>query len=282
MKKLVSLLLILVFAFSFASCASSDTVKDLEAFKKSGVLRVGMECNYAPFNWLQATPSDTAVAVKSGGYADGYDVQIAKIIAAELGLTLEIYPMEWEGLTLALTSGTIDCIIAGMSPTAERKLTIDFSNNYYESTLVMVVKKDGAYANATALTDFANAKITGQLNTFHYDVINQIENVNKQTALGSFPLMIVALQSGTVDGYVSELPGAVSAVSANSDLTYVQFAEGKGFNTSTDDTAIAVGLRKNSDATAEINKILSSITSEKREELMNSAVANQPVIVDEK
>lgn len=60
----------------------------------------------------------------------------------------------------------------------------------------------------------------------------------------SFPSMISATKSGNIDGYVSEKPGAMSAVSANSDLTYVAFSKGKGFETSSEDTSIAVGLRK--------------------------------------
>ena len=108
----------------------------------------------------------------------------------------------------SLLSGNIDVIIAGMSPTAERMATIDFTDPYYESELVIVVRKDGAYAEATSLADFAGAKITGQLNTFHYTVIDQIPDVQKQTAMDTFPTMIVALNAGTIDGYVSERPGA--------------------------------------------------------------------------
>ena len=81
-----------------------------------------------------------------------------------------------------------------MSPTAERMATIDFTDPYYESELVIVVRKDGAYAEATSLADFAGAKITGQLNTFHYTVIDQIPDVQKQTAMDTFPTMIVAPQ----------------------------------------------------------------------------------------
>ena len=92
-------------------------------------LRVGMECNYAPYNWTQSDASENAVAIAAGGYADGYDVRIAKIIADKLGMDLEIVKTEWDGLTPALLSGNIDVIIAGMSPTAERKMTIDFTDS---------------------------------------------------------------------------------------------------------------------------------------------------------
>jgi hypothetical protein len=89
--------------------------------------------------------------------------------------------------------------------------------------------------------------------------------------------MIVALQSDTIDGYVSELPGAKSAVFANSDLTYVTFEEGQGFAASEDELSIAVGLRKGSNLVEEINKILANISDDMRQELMDGAIERQPL-----
>lgn len=243
----------------------------------SDTLRVGMECDYAPFNWTQ-TSEENGYKIASGGYAGGYDVEIAKKIAESMDKNLEIVKTEWNGLTPAITSGKIDLIIAGMSPSAERRETLDFSNTYYTSDLVIVVKKDGAYANASSLNDFKGANITGQLNTFHYEVIDQIEGVNKSTALETFPAMIVALRSGKIDGYVSERPGALSAVAANDDLTFVEFAEGKGFETSVEDTSISVGVKKgNTELLEKVNDALSKIPEEERQSIMEEAVANQPL-----
>lgn len=238
--------------------------------------RVGMECNYAPYNWTQTDPSDLAVPLPAG-YADGYDVQIARLIAQGLGRELVVVKTEWDGLPQALQSGRIDAIIAGMSATQERRLVIDFTSNYYESALVVVVRKDGPYVQAKSLADFAGAKITGQLNTFHYGVIDQMPGVLKQTAMDDFPAMTVALSSGRIDGYISERPGAISAMAANSDLTYVDFAEGDGFAVSPDDTAVAVGLQKGSPLLAPINEILAGISVEQREQIMLDALARQPL-----
>lgn len=263
MKKIFALVLVLVLALSASALA--------EPF------RVGMECGYAPFNWAQVEQTEGSVPIDGNqGYADGYDVQIAKKIAEGLGRELVIVKIEWDGLIPALNSGMIDAVIAGMSPTEERKLSVLFTDNYYNSDLVIVVRKDGAYANATQLSDFSGARITGQQNTFHYTVIDQIEGVQKMTAMESFPSMIVALNAGVIDGYVSERPGAESACAANADLTYVEFGE-NGFVTSEDDTAIAIALKlTDTELCGQINEILSTIDSDTRLALMTQALADQP------
>lgn len=110
----------------------------------SGTLKVAMECAYDPFNWTQTSDANGAVKISNGAgntYANGYDVQMAKYIANALGMELEIYSEKWESLIAGVQAGTYDCIIAGMSPTDERKAEIDFSDIYYSSNLVVIYKK---------------------------------------------------------------------------------------------------------------------------------------------
>ena len=114
----------------------------LSAFACAEEFRVGLECNYAPFNWTQVDADELSVPIEGGmGYANGYDVEIAKRIAEGLGRELVIVKIEWDGLIPALNSGAVDAIIAGMSPTAEREEQIDFTNVYYSSNLVIIYKK---------------------------------------------------------------------------------------------------------------------------------------------
>ena len=129
---LLGVLIFIKFLFTFSTAIEVDT---------DGVFRVGMEVNYAPFNWTQVTEENGAYEVVNspGEFANGYDVEMAKRIADGLGLKLEIVKIEWDGLIPALQSGKIDAIIAGMSPTEERKKEIDFSSNYYTSDLVIVI-----------------------------------------------------------------------------------------------------------------------------------------------
>ncbi len=280
-KKFVTSLLVAatvaVSAFSLASCGGAAGAKDLEKVQEKGTIVVGMECAYAPYNWAQTTANEYTVAIQNNMYADGYDVQVAKKIAEHLGVTLVIQPLEWDGLIPALNANSIDLVIAGMSPTAERKESIDFSDTYYDSNLVMVIRADGNYTNATKISDFAGAKITGQLNTFHYSVIDQIAGVQKQTALPDFAALTSSLKSGTIDGYVCEKPGAVSAVTAYSEFKYIEFAEGNGFKCNPEDASISVGLRKGSTLTEKVNEALAKISKAEREKMMENAIARQPV-----
>ena len=100
------------------------------------------------------------------------------------------------------------------------------------------------------------------------------------TAMETFPAMIVALNSGKVDGYVSERPGAVSAQESNPGLAFVEFEEGKGFEASPEDVAIAVAMKKGAEVMPTVNEALAGISKEQRQELMDAAVANQPVAQD--
>ncbi|MGG7621258.1 transporter substrate-binding domain-containing protein [Bacillus coreaensis] len=275
MKNKLSLFIVLLVSsiLLLAGCGSSNGSDS--GSSEDNTFKVGLEAGYAPFNWTQNDDSNGGVKIDgSAEYAGGYDVEIAKKVAEGLGKELVIVKTEWDGLVPALTSGKIDAIIAGMSPTAERKETIDFTDNYYKSNLVIVVKKGSKYENATSIQDFKGAKITAQLNTFHYNVIDQIEGVNKKTAMDNFPAMRVALESGIIDGYVSERPEGVSASAANENYVMVEFED--GFETSEDDTAIAVGLKKDSDLTEKINEILAGISEEEQTSIMDAAITNQP------
>lgn len=278
MKKIIALIAVLALLFALAGCGSSiDPAKDLENAKSAGVIKVGMECAYAPFNWTQPGDAEGAVKIANAeGYANGYDVQIAKSIAEELGVGLEIYAYEWDALIPAVESGKLDCIIAGMSPTDERKETIDFSSNYYISNLVIITKADSKYAAAKSLADFKGAKINAQDGTFHAEAAKQIEDV-KCEVMKDFTMLYTAVTAGTIDGYIAEEPTAFQVCGNNKELTFVALVNNDtGFKCSEGDTAIAVGLRKGSSLNEKVSAAIDAMSAAERSELMKKMVEIAP------
>ena len=181
----------------------------------NGTFKVGMECAYDPFNWTQSNDANGAVPISglAGTYANGYDVQIARQVANSLGMKLEIYQLEWEALLPAVQAGTIDGIVAGMSPTEERLKEIDFSVNYYQSNLVIVTRKDSKIAGFKSLAelDQKGIKIAAQPGTFHLDALKaQTHNLKVIENLKDFVDMRIALEAGSIDGYVAEEPTALT------------------------------------------------------------------------
>lgn len=262
---LVSLLLIGA-VFCFTGCQNK---------KDDSKLYVGMECGYAPFNYTQTDASNGAVKISNAdGYANGYDVMIAKKIAEALGKELVIVKYKFEALIPAVNAKSLDMIIAGMSPTAERKEAIDFSDAYYTSQLVIVVRKDGAFAKATKLADFNGAKIAAQIGTFHNDALQAQASeygILPQT-MDTFPALINALKTKAIDGYVAEEPGAKADCAANDELTYISLKNNDtGFSASPADVQIAIGLIKNSSIKDQINAALKKISAEERVKMMGDA-----------
>lgn len=243
-----------------------------------GTLTVGLECGYIPFNFTQTTDANGAVKISNAdGYANGYDILIAKRIADALGKELVIVKTEWDSLVPGIEAGTLDLVIAGMSPTAERRKTIDFSEAYYESNLVIVVRKDGKYTEAKNLDDFNGAKLVAQQGTFHDDALQEqasAHDIVAGTPMSTFPEMTIALNAKTIDGYVAEEPGAIADCAANKDLTYVHLTNNStGFTTSEEDTQIAIGMKYGYDQKDAVNNVLLGLSKEERLALMEDAVA---------
>lgn len=240
-------------------------------------LVVGLECAYIPFNFTQQTDKNGAVKISNAdGYANGYDVLIAKRIADALGKELVIVKTEWDSLVPGVSTGTLDLVIAGMSPTAERRESIDFSEAYYESNLVIVVRKDGGYVNAQNLDDFNGAKIVAQQGTFHDEVLQEqaaAHGITAGTPMATFPEMTIALNAKTIDGYVAEEPGAIADCAANENLTYVHLLNNDtGFVASAEDTQIAIGMKYGFEHKDAINNVLLNLSSEDRLAIMQEAV----------
>ena len=194
-----------------ASYTSNMTLNDTN----SGVFKVGMECAYDPFNWTQNDDSNEAVPIAnlSGKFANGYDVQIARQVANSLHMRLEVYQYEWDALLSAVQTDTITAIVAGMSPTEERLKEIDFSAIYYQSNLVVITRKNSDILQYKTLKDLdrEGVKIAAQPGTFHLDALKaQTSKLTVVDNLNDFVAMRIALEAGTIDGYIAEEPTALT------------------------------------------------------------------------
>lgn len=252
-----------------------------QAILDRGTIVVGMECAYAPFNWTVEEANAYASAVQIDGtnnYCDGYDVTVAQAIADGLGVDLVVKAIEWDGLIPSLAeSGQIDLIIAGMSPTAERAQTVSFSNEYYQSSHVVVLRSDSVYASATSIQDFAGANVVAQMSTIYDDLVVQLTGATHADPLSDVPTIVTGISSGIYDATILELPVAIALVESNPELTYIAFTEGNGFDVSYEDSAVAVALRQG-DVTllGLVNQILAGISVEQREGWMVDAIDRQP------
>ena len=288
-KKLFSVAaLAMAFAMAVTGCSSSEgetttgeETTDGETAEDDNVLTVAMECGYAPYNWTQPTDANGAVQIKdSPDYACGYDVMVAKRIAEELGIEREIVKLDWDSLVPAVQSGTVDCVIAGQSITAERQEMVDFTEPYYYATIVTLTKNDSPYASATSVADLAGATCTSQQNTIWYDIcLPQIPDANILPAQESAPAMLVALDSGRCDIVVTDQPTGLAATVAYPDFELLDFTGTEGeFEVSDEEINIGISLQKgNTELCDKINSVLSTMTAEDFEEMMNEAIAVQPL-----
>ncbi|WP_294376186.1 transporter substrate-binding domain-containing protein [uncultured Clostridium sp.] len=275
LRKILAVLLSVSMMGVFSGCGkSSDSSSSGEK-----VLKVGMECAYAPFNWTQTDDSNGAVKIAgSEEYANGYDVMMAKKIADKIGYKVEINKMEWDGLCPGVSSGKIDVSIAGQSITAERLQSVDFSDVYYKADIVALTRKGTAYENAKNVNDLKGAVCTSQLNTVWYDLLDQIPEANKQAAIDTVPAMIVALSSGKVDVIATDKPTAMAAAHSNKDLVLLDFKDGNGFDASDEDVNMGIAIKKgNTELKDKINSALAEISEEDREKMMDDAIKYQPL-----
>lgn len=277
MRRLFTLMLTLAMVLSLAACGGSAEDAAPAGEEALPQLRVGMECAYAPNNWQESEPSDTNVPIENvpGAYAEGYDVQIARIVADALGRELVIVKLGWDGLIDALNQGQIDAIVAGMMDTPERKEAINFSLPYHETIYGMLVNKDSAYANAASIQDFSGAAVLGQKDTALDTVIDQIEGVDHLTPVSSVPDMLSRLQQGTCDALVINVESSAGYLAANDNFQVLTFEEGSGFELVS--KGACVGLRKSdTDLLEQVNAALEQLDRPTRDAMWETAVAGQP------
>lgn len=267
-----------------AGCGSNRADTDSE---DDNVLRVGMECNYVPFNWTQETEelSDGSKAVPIYGsdfYAYGYDVAVAQMLADEMGMKLEIHKVDWSSIGTSLDADDYDAIIAGMGRTAEREISYSFTEPYYYRDNCIVVKKGGAYENVTKLSDLAGTgcKLTTQLGTGWVPLLEQIEGEVQAGNYETTSECFMAISNGVADVCVVDLPTAESAALTNDDLKVITLDSSDTFTG--DDEMVNVCIATRKDDTAFRDKIQDAMDAigwndkAAMDELMDQVIKLQP------
>ena len=300
MRRITCLVLSLVLALSLAACGSGSTASTTAAAAdaaetaaaaastgvEDGVLTIAMECAYAPYNWMQGDDSNGAVPISNvpGSYANGYDVMIGKKIAEANGWELEVIQADWDSLVPGVQTGIYDAVIAGQSMTAERSEQVDFAGPYFYASIVCVTKKDSPYATATSIADLAGGKCTAQIATIWYDqCLPQIDGALVQTAAETAPAMLMALETGSVDFICTDMPTAQGAVAAYPDMTILDFSGTDGDFQFSDEVRaenvnIGVSVKKgNTELKNMIDSVLSTMTADDMNALMEQAIAIQPL-----
>lgn len=293
-KKLAAVIMSIMMVASFATAcgsapagsssagAETKTVKaadDKNSVLKTGVLRVGMECGYAPYNWTQNTDENGAVAIHdTKNFAYGYDVMMAKTLAEKLGWEVDVYKIDWDSLPVALQSGKIDCVIAGQSITAEREKTVDFTEPYYYASIVGLVKQDSEYASATKVDDLKGVTASSQINTVWYDkMLKQIPDAMIKPAFESVPNMLVALESGSINFVCTDRPTAMAACISYPDLKMLEFPDGQ-FKASEEDINIGISVQEgNTELVEKLNSALKDLTEDDFNKMMEDAIKVQPL-----
>ena len=285
MKKILSLVLVLALALSMAACAAAqEAPKNASGIPgvEDGVLTVGMECAYAPYNWTQMDDSNGAVPIVNnpGMYANGYDVMIAKKICEANGWQLEVMALEWNGLTPALNAGTIDAVIAGQSMTEERLAEVDMAGPYFYASIVCVTKEGSVQSSAAGISQLTGT-CTAQTGTIWYDsCLPQITGAQMLPEAASAPDMIMAVVSGTAEFICTDMPTAMGACATYDGLVILDFSgTGDDFQVDQGEINIGISVVKGNTALKEaMDKVLSTMTADDFNALMDKAISVQPEV----
>jgi len=244
-KKLYLLVFIIVgAALLLGACTGNEDLTKLEQIKEDGKIVLGTAADYPPYEFHKQIDGEDQIV--------GFDIEIARSIADDLGVELEIKDMKFDGLLAALKAGNIDFIIAGMVPTAERAENVDFSIPYYEAEQKLLTKSEKA-SSYQKFEDLDGLKIAAQKSTIQQEIAEEKINASEYKFLSKITDLVLELKNDKVDGIVLVKPVATSYAQANDDLEVADISLGKE-----DGVAVAVD-KGNSELIEEINTSLEKL-----------------------
>ena len=250
-------------------------------------LVIGMECAYQPFNWTETKANDYTLPIDgTNEFADGYDIAIARYLSKDLNRDVVIKRIEWDDLIPSLNSGAINMVLAGMSSTAARRQTIDFTEPYLKSDLAFLVKesnipegnsKDNPL-NYEGLKDlFRGQSLVCQANVVGDDIIEDYFasdsslNISHSAAQQTYPLAALDVQRGISFAMPAELPVVEAMASLDGlgvlycDYSFLSESDLEGLS-------VNIGIKKgNTELCDSLNASLGRLSQEERSKLMGEA-----------
>ena len=190
-----------------AESAAPEETPTLDAIRERGQLILGTESTYPPFEFI--------VIENGASVGVGFDVSLAQAIADKLGVELVTSEMAFDSLIPAVQAGTVD-IAASITPTEERKQAVDFSDNYYDTTNVFVVRK-GEEGNFTSKESFDGKTIGAQMGTAQNTLVVEDMTNAQSLLLPKTTTLIQELNTGNIDAICLEKPVADIYVAAYPD-----------------------------------------------------------------
>ncbi len=188
MKKLLVLSMVLAMLFTVSGALAAPANR-LEKIKADGKLVVATSPDYAPYEFLD-----------NDGNVVGADMDLAKFIAAELGVELEMQAMDFDTVLAAITTGKVDLALAGLTPNSERAEFMDFTDVYYnDGSQVILILKENAETLKT-LADFSGKAVAAQNGTLQLELVTSQLPEAKLTTIVKIPDAILMLQSKKVAG----------------------------------------------------------------------------------
>lgn len=251
MKKIIALILALAMVFSFTACGggSSDSGKSvIDDIKAKGKLTVGTSADYPPYEFhTEIDGVDTIV---------GFDIAIAKAIADDLGVELEIVDMSFDNLLMSLANGEFDMVIAAITSNEEREKAVDFSDPYLVSKNLILVKTENAGKYKT-IDDIAGAKGGAQTGTITYDRCVQYVGEATTVGLAKVQDLVMELQAGKLDLLFLDYMTVLTYAEVKDDLEAVDV------NIPSDTEGYQIAVKEgNSELQQYINGVLAKLLAE--------------------
>lgn len=245
-KALTAILILASFILTLGGCTSrASSNSKLDQIKKAGKIVVGTSAEYPPFEFHKEIDGKDQII--------GFDIAIAKEIAKDLGVELEIKDMKFDGLLAALQAGNIDFVIAGMTPTEERKKSVDFSNVYYKVVQKIAINSKNV-GKINTIDDLKGMKIGVQKGSVQEKMALETFKNSEIKSLSKIPDLIMELKTNKVDAVLIEEPVGASFAAKNSDVKL------SNIELKYEDDGSAIAIKKGSEDVLEsINKTLDKL-----------------------